>query len=134
MDKNNVMIIEYTKNYGSIGKLPMVAIFNKTKISEREAKEVIKYDMYNKNVIMIEKEQYDSVFGSKLESEFAIQQVFDGSYVRAIMRNSRTDEGSLSFTNRIQYAMTFTSKEDEMYKEVINLLREEGCDYQLINI
>jgi hypothetical protein len=64
MDKENIMLIEYTKNIGSgIGKIPMVAIFNKSKISERDVKEVIKYDIYNENVIKVEKQEYENVFG-----------------------------------------------------------------------
>jgi hypothetical protein len=137
MDRNDIMLIEYTKNIGSgIGKIPMVAIFNKSKISEHDVRIIIKFDYYNENVIKVEKQEYENVFGKIGEQvqEFVVQQIFDCSYVRAIMNNNRTDERSLSFTNRIQYAMTFTSKEDEMYKEIIDLLGEEGYDYQLINI
>jgi len=63
MDKENIMLIEYTKSYSDSIKVEMVALYNQTRISQSDVKKLIKMDAYNVNVIHMEKQQYTSVFG-----------------------------------------------------------------------
>jgi hypothetical protein len=79
-------------------------------------------------------DEAESILTGESNEKFVIQSVFDGSYFRAIMKNSRDDEESLGLTNRIRYAKVFTSKSDEEYRKAIELLGEEGYDWQILNV
>ena len=62
-DSENIMLIEFVKAYGDT-EIPMVALFNKTKVSEAEVHAAI--DTYGigepQNIIIISKSQFESVF------------------------------------------------------------------------
>ena len=63
-DKNNIMMIEFDKFYPNDYKITMVALYNKTKITDKEARKAIKtYGIgESPNVIIITKKQYENVF------------------------------------------------------------------------
>jgi thiamine monophosphate synthase len=63
-DKENIMMIEFIEQYGKLGEVQMVALFNKNKTTEQEAKEAIKlYPISeNFNVVFMMKRQFENIF------------------------------------------------------------------------
>lgn len=64
-DLSNVMMIEFTKDYGHFRE-DCLAIFNVKKISENEALEHIRNCLlndYHPDIIIVSPEQWNSVFG-----------------------------------------------------------------------
>lgn len=62
-DKNNIMRIDFVEKIGEI-ELEYVALFNKTKTTEKEAQKAIQLNGIgqNNNIIIINKGQFNSVF------------------------------------------------------------------------
>jgi hypothetical protein len=69
-----------------------------------------------------------------MPDKFVIQSKFDGSFYRATLRNSRDNEESISYTNNINYAHVFESKNDNEFEKVIAMMGEEGYDYRLMSV
>ena len=62
-DLSKVMMIEFTKNYGSCNE-NLLAIYNADKINEDNARKfILSGERYHPDIIMITKRQWDSVFG-----------------------------------------------------------------------
>lgn len=64
MDKENVMIIEFTDHIGGVHPVEMVAMFNQTKISENLVKEIIQERSEHELIIVVTKRQFKHVFGT----------------------------------------------------------------------
>lgn len=66
---SNVRIIEYSDVYGKDGKyiIEMIAMYNSTTITDEEVKNVINSGCYDSRVILMTKEQYETVFDKKLD-------------------------------------------------------------------
>ena len=64
-NKEDIMRIDYVEKLSTL-ETEKVALYNKNKITEEEVWEVIKLHgiVYNPNVILIDKEQFENVFGS----------------------------------------------------------------------
>ena len=64
-NKEDIMRIDYVEKL-SVLEIEKVALYNKNKITEEEVLEVIKLHGigYNPNVILIDKEQFENVFGN----------------------------------------------------------------------
>ena len=62
-DKENIMQIEFVKNYGEFG-IPMIALFNQSKVTEAEALDAVNlYGMSEpQNIIFVTKAQFYNVF------------------------------------------------------------------------
>lgn len=60
-DKENLVRIDFTKRIGDF-KFEMVALYNKQRISEEKIRELIESGTYDKNVIVIDKQQFENVF------------------------------------------------------------------------
>lgn len=65
---SDVMIIEYTESYGK-GRFDvhMIAMYNKTNITDEEVNKVINSGCYDPRVIIMTKDQYKTVFNRKLD-------------------------------------------------------------------
>jgi len=61
-DKENIMQIEFKKEYSNEHHIDMIALYNKNKISETEVRELIKRDIQTSNVLVITKKQFENVF------------------------------------------------------------------------
>jgi hypothetical protein len=66
-NKENIMKIDFIKKIGNY-KLEYIALFNKTKISDKEVRKAIQLHGVGEHpyVIFMSKEQFENVFGGKI--------------------------------------------------------------------
>jgi hypothetical protein len=63
-NKDNIIKIEYTQTIGSTYKVEMIALYNKTKVTEKEVLKAIELESIaeNENVIFMTSKQFNNVF------------------------------------------------------------------------